>query len=76
MEKLEMSLAEAYRRREEIKRIGKTIYFRADTAEDSYPLDFVDISHRKPNWYMVMLKRADEHSSAFSLPGDVIVLVE
>ncbi len=76
MQKYEMSLAEAYRRREEIKRIGKGIYFRADTADEMYPLEFVERPQRKPNWYMVMLKREGDHSSAFSLPGDVIVLVE
>ncbi len=76
MQPSEMSLAEAYRRREEIKRCGKAIYFRADTADELYPLDFVETPHRKPNWYTVMLKRTDEYSSAFSLPGDVIVRVE
>ncbi len=76
MRKSEMSLAEAYRRREEIKQIGKTIYFRADTADELYPLDFVDLPQRKPNWYMVTLKRDDDYSSAFSLPGDVTVTVQ
>ncbi len=75
MQTTEMSLAEAYRRRAEIKRIGKCIYFRADTAEDLYPLDFVETPRRKPNWYMVLLTREGDHSSAFSLPGDVIVLI-
>jgi hypothetical protein len=75
-QRIEMSLAEAYRRRDEIKQIGKGIYFRSDTAQTSYPLDFVEQSRRKPNWYVVMLQRTDDYSSAFSLPGDVIVLVE
>ncbi len=75
MQKSEMSLAEAYRRRDEIREIGKAIYFRADTADELYPLDFIDKPQRKPNWYMVILKRADDSPSAFSLPGDVTVLV-
>ncbi len=76
MPKAEMRLAEAYRRREEIRRSGKAIYFRTDTADKLYPLEFLEKPHRKPNWYMVTLKRAEGHSSAFSLSGDVMVLVE
>jgi hypothetical protein len=75
MLKPEMSLSEAFRRRDEIKQAGRAVYFSSGPGEESYEIDIVEKSHNKPNWYVVTLKRDDDHATALNLPGEMIVTV-
>lgn len=71
-----MSLAEAFRRRDEIKQAGRAIYFSGSPGEELYEIEIVEQSHNKPNWYVVTLKREDDHSTALNLPGEMMVSVK
>jgi hypothetical protein len=76
MLKPEMSLAEVFRRHEEIKEAGQAVYFKGNTADELYQIDFVEPSPNKANWYVVSLKRDDDHATSLNLPGEMIVTVK
>ncbi len=76
MLKPQMTLAEAFRRRDEIKEAGRSVYFSGSPGEELYEIELVDRSHNKPNWYVVMLRREDEHATSLNLPGEMMVNVK
>ena len=76
MLKTEMTLAEAFRRRDEIKQAGRAVYFSGSPGEELYEIQFIDLSHKKPNWYIVTLQRDDDHGTSLNLPGEMIVTVK
>jgi hypothetical protein len=76
MLKPEMSLAEAFRRRDEITQAGRAVYMAGTSDEESYQIEFVAPSHNRPNWYVVTLKRDDDHATSLNLPGEMKVTVK
>lgn len=73
---MKISLSEAFVRRSQIRAMGQAIYFQGDTADDYYEISFVEKPERRPGWYLVTMKRNDGHSTSFSLPGQVKVMIK
>jgi hypothetical protein len=72
----EMTLAEAYRRRAEISEAGQAIFIPGSSVDEFFEIDLVDPSEHRPNWYIVTMKRDDDHTTALNLPGEMMVRVK